>query len=74
MKKLFGLICALSLSMGLGSCIFVDGDLCDEGAISCDGEVIEQCVGDNWELVEDCFSLCGGYCDFDPNGEPVCIC
>jgi hypothetical protein len=55
------------------SCVVVADDECDDGTISCDGDIIEECVHGEWHFVEDCFDLCGGVCDFD-HGEPVCVC
>lgn len=71
LRKLFGMAV---LILGLGSCVIVEDEHCREGAVSCDGTVIEECIYDEWEVIEDCWWLCGGTCDFDRYNEPVCIC
>jgi hypothetical protein len=71
MKKLLAFAGLFAL---LGSCVVATDDNCPEAAVSCDGEIIEECVDDTWLIVEDCFDLCGGFCDFDGNGNPVCVC
>lgn len=75
MKTLLRMACALGLVGVLGSCIFIDDtDHCPEGATTCNDSVIEECIDDRWEAVDDCWWLCGGYCAFDQHGRPLCVC
>ena len=49
LRRIFG---TAALILGLGSCIIVEDEHCREGAMSCDGTVIEECVYDEWEVIE----------------------
>ena len=73
MKKLVVALAFLALLAPVASCIIVTDD-CNDGSLRCDGEVLDECVGGSWRILEDCYDLCGGLCDFDAYGDPVCIC
>ena len=69
-------IAALGLFLTcIASCVVVEErNECDDGALRCDTDIIDECVNGEWRFVEDCFDLCGGVCDFDSRGDPVCVC
>ena len=74
MKRLLACLAFVVLLAPIGSCVFVTDDHCPEGAMRCENDLIVECVYDDWEVVQDCWYLCGGYCAFDYRNNPVCIC
>lgn len=75
MRRLRCLLLSFALIGVLGSCVIVEDDHhCQEGAQRCNGDWIQECVYDDWEVLEDCWDLCFGTCDYDRWGRTVCVC
>ncbi len=72
-KWLWSALLIAGLGLASGSCIIVT-DECDSGEWRCDSELVEDCVGGNWEVTADCWATCAGECGMDEYGQPVCIC
>jgi len=74
-KLLLGLVLSVGLVIALGSCVIVEDDNhCQEGAQRCNGDLVQECIYDDWEVIEDCWDLCFGTCDYDRWGNTYCAC
>jgi len=74
MKRLLAALAFVVLLAPVGSCVIVAHEHCREGTVRCDGDLIEECSNGGWDVVQDCWYLCGGYCDFDRWGRVMCVC
>jgi hypothetical protein len=73
-RRLGLLSLALLLGLAPGGCIIVESDGCAEGTLVCNGEYIEECVADEWLIVEDCYDFCHGTCVYIDGDVPACAC
>jgi hypothetical protein len=60
-------------------CIVVEEDNCVEGELICTNDYVEECIDDDWVVIEDCVSLCGGECVYINDADYVaddtaCLC
>lgn len=67
-------LAGLGLLASLGSCVVEAEDFCPEGALTCDGDFVVECIADDWAVVDDCWTYCGGTCVDDAYQSPYCLC
>ena len=62
------------LAAPAAGCIVVEEDTCLEYDRVCtDDGYVEECISDDWVVIEDCVTLCGGDCVY-VDAEPACLC